>query len=405
LTQEKKPVRFFVQTFYLTDSGDGQYCVAGSNFRWLALEPTKGAAVETKPEAVKTDDKSAKAKPKHVPKRGQTLKIAPPVEKETDLKSAAPSPLEATAVASSAPTKSIEELQKEESTKPQADDNKPKTWASVAGKNTPAPAVDPLNKPKIIPRVEVHERKKKVGNTKKTGERKERSDRSDRSERSERSEKPDRERKPRVEKNVKPTSPNLYIRQLPKDATEEQIKAVFGGFGKIEKVELVAGKAFGFVTYETLESATAAYDASFGEKGVTIGDSKIFVQGRKEKIEGKDEKGRKGKPRKDRSEDGKFAGKGRDGKKGGKTQRRDTPKPGRKDGPKDSPKRGPKNTDRKTSPKTDGKPKVAGKPKTASPKTDTKPKSAPKDTAKSSPKTATKDAAASAEKTTKAGSA
>lgn len=75
---------------------------------------------------------------------------------------------------------------------------------------------------------------------------------------------------------------NIYVKNLPEDLTEEQLKEKFAAFGEIESVKLAvdtasgtpASKGFGFVKYKDAASARAAVDELNGSK---MGEKELFV--------------------------------------------------------------------------------------------------------------------------------
>jgi hypothetical protein len=56
-------------------------------------------------------------------------------------------------------------------------------------------------------------------------------------------------------------SASLYVSELPAPCDEEQIRTLFGVYGKLKKVELPPKKAYCFVTFETAAAAESALKA------------------------------------------------------------------------------------------------------------------------------------------------
>jgi polyadenylate-binding protein len=89
---------------------------------------------------------------------------------------------------------------------------------------------------------------------------------------------PFRSKKERGVESDAPSFTNLYLKNLPDDATEESVRALLGKFGEITSMKLVVAegksKGFGFVNFATPEEAQAAVE---GVDGTMIGDKKLFV--------------------------------------------------------------------------------------------------------------------------------
>ena len=71
---------------------------------------------------------------------------------------------------------------------------------------------------------------------------------------------------------------NLYVKNIPMTATEEDLKKTFGQFGKItsiklereetkteDKQKIITNKGYGYISFETLESAKKAYEQLNGK--------------------------------------------------------------------------------------------------------------------------------------------
>ena len=57
------------------------------------------------------------------------------------------------------------------------------------------------------------------------------------------------------------SSSNLYLGNLSYQATEEEVKELFSGFGEIKSIKLFADKGFGFVEMSSPEEAKEALEA------------------------------------------------------------------------------------------------------------------------------------------------
>jgi RNA recognition motif-containing protein len=61
-------------------------------------------------------------------------------------------------------------------------------------------------------------------------------------------------------------SHKLYVGNLKHTVTEDDLKELFSEFGTIREVEVIGGKGFGFVTFETLEGAERAREILAGKE-------------------------------------------------------------------------------------------------------------------------------------------
>lgn len=71
---------------------------------------------------------------------------------------------------------------------------------------------------------------------------------------------------------------NVYVKNIPEDATEDEVRALFAKHGAIQSMKLVTvegkQKGFGFINFETPEEAAAAVEHLHGTK---LRDMEIFV--------------------------------------------------------------------------------------------------------------------------------
>jgi len=78
----------------------------------------------------------------------------------------------------------------------------------------------------------------------------------------------------------------LFVGGLPWKTTEKELREAFSKFGEVEEVKVIRdrrtgkSKGFGFVTFESAESAMKAKD---GMNNTTLGDRTIKVDWAKEK--------------------------------------------------------------------------------------------------------------------------
>ncbi len=61
-------------------------------------------------------------------------------------------------------------------------------------------------------------------------------------------------------------SHKLYVGNLKHTVTDDDLKELFSEFGTIKEVEVVGGRGFGFVTFETLEGAERAREILAGKE-------------------------------------------------------------------------------------------------------------------------------------------
>jgi RNA recognition motif-containing protein len=72
--------------------------------------------------------------------------------------------------------------------------------------------------------------------------------------------------------------PSLFVFHLPAETTESQLQALFEPFGSISSVRVLAGKGYGFVNYQKIDSAMASVNAMNGFK---IGNKHLKVEFKK----------------------------------------------------------------------------------------------------------------------------
>ncbi len=90
---------------------------------------------------------------------------------------------------------------------------------------------------------------------------------------------------------------NIYVGNLPFDATEDDLKEAFGSFGQVASVNIIKdkftgrSKGFGFVEMPTTNEAQAAIDGLNGKelKGRTLNVNK--AKGRSEDRRGTERQG------------------------------------------------------------------------------------------------------------------
>ncbi|KAF1077513.1 hypothetical protein MKMG_01259 [Methanogenium sp. MK-MG] len=61
-------------------------------------------------------------------------------------------------------------------------------------------------------------------------------------------------------------SHKLYVGNINHSMTEENLREVFSGFGKLTSVKIIRDRGFGFVAYATLEEAEEARKAMAGKE-------------------------------------------------------------------------------------------------------------------------------------------
>ncbi|KAJ7055646.1 hypothetical protein C8F01DRAFT_1062867 [Mycena amicta] len=76
----------------------------------------------------------------------------------------------------------------------------------------------------------------------------------------------DREQRDSEKTSNNPPSKELFIGKIPYQASEEDVRSALEGYGKIDSLRLImdedgSSRGFGFVVFNTLESATAAFNA------------------------------------------------------------------------------------------------------------------------------------------------
>ncbi len=77
---------------------------------------------------------------------------------------------------------------------------------------------------------------------------------------------------------VSETVPSLFVFHLPAETTEAQLQALFEPYGSIGSVRVLAGKGYGFVNFQKLESALAAVS---GMNGYKVGNKHLKVEFKK----------------------------------------------------------------------------------------------------------------------------
>lgn len=77
---------------------------------------------------------------------------------------------------------------------------------------------------------------------------------------------------------ISETVPSLFVFHLPAETTEAQLQALFEQYGGIVSVRVLAGKGYGFVNFQKLESALAAVS---GMNGYKIGNKHLKVEFKK----------------------------------------------------------------------------------------------------------------------------
>ncbi len=61
-------------------------------------------------------------------------------------------------------------------------------------------------------------------------------------------------------------SHKLYVGNIKHSMTEEELREVFSGFGKLTEVKIIRDRGFGFVAYATLEEAEEARKTMSGKE-------------------------------------------------------------------------------------------------------------------------------------------
>lgn len=61
-------------------------------------------------------------------------------------------------------------------------------------------------------------------------------------------------------------SHKLYVGNINHSVTEEDLREIFSGFGKLTDAKIIRDRGFGFVTYETLEEAEEARKMMAGKE-------------------------------------------------------------------------------------------------------------------------------------------
>jgi len=72
--------------------------------------------------------------------------------------------------------------------------------------------------------------------------------------------------------------PSLFVFHLPSDATEATLRTLFEPYGALASVRVLAGKGYGFVNYESVQSAVSAVN---GMNGFRIGNKHLKVEFKK----------------------------------------------------------------------------------------------------------------------------
>ncbi|CAN8235479.1 unnamed protein product [Cochlearia groenlandica] len=92
-----------------------------------------------------------------------------------------------------------------------------------------------------------------------------------------------------------PRFTNVYVKNLPKDITDDELKKTFGKFGEISsavvmKDESGSSRCFGFVNFESFEAAAVAVEKM---NGISLGEDVLYVGKAQKKSEREDELRRK----------------------------------------------------------------------------------------------------------------
>ena len=74
------------------------------------------------------------------------------------------------------------------------------------------------------------------------------------------------------------SAPSLFVFHLPADASETTLRTLFEPYGALASVRVLTGKGYGFVNYETVQSAIAAVN---GLNGFRIGNKHLKVEFKK----------------------------------------------------------------------------------------------------------------------------
>ena len=72
--------------------------------------------------------------------------------------------------------------------------------------------------------------------------------------------------------------PSLFVFHLPSDASETTLRTLFEPYGALASVRVLTGKGYGFVNYESVQSAIAAVN---GMNGFRIGNKHLKVEFKK----------------------------------------------------------------------------------------------------------------------------
>jgi RNA recognition motif-containing protein len=74
------------------------------------------------------------------------------------------------------------------------------------------------------------------------------------------------------------SAPSLFVFHLPSDTTESTLRTLFEPYGPLASVRVLAGKGYGFVNFESVQSAVAAVNAM---NGFRIGNKHLKVEFKK----------------------------------------------------------------------------------------------------------------------------
>ena len=74
------------------------------------------------------------------------------------------------------------------------------------------------------------------------------------------------------------TAPSLFVFHLPPDATESTLRVLFEPYGALSSVRVLPGKGYGFVNFETVQSAITAIH---GLNGFKLGNKHLKVEFKK----------------------------------------------------------------------------------------------------------------------------
>ena len=74
------------------------------------------------------------------------------------------------------------------------------------------------------------------------------------------------------------SAPSLFVFHLPADANESTLRVLFEPYGALTSVRVLPGKGYGFVNFDSVQSAVAAVH---GLNGFRIGNKHLKVEFKK----------------------------------------------------------------------------------------------------------------------------